>query len=811
MRVSLKWLQDLLGDLPPAEEVARKLTAVGLEVEGLEQLGKGLEGVVAAKILSSDKHPNAEKLSVTQVDAGKGEPLQIVCGAKNYQVGDVVPLATVGARLPGDHRIEKAKLRGVESFGMLCSARELGIAEEASGLLILDRGVVPGTPVTQVLGLDDVLLEVNVTPNRPDALSHLGIARELAATLGVKVRRPQAKVVEQGAPAGEAVKVEIQSPEKCARYAARVIEGVKIGPSPLWLQRRLEACGIRAISNVVDATNYVLLELGHPLHAFDLEKVAGRRIVVRTARKGEHLVTLDGKDHALVEDDLLIADAERGSALAGVMGGGDSEISAGTSRVLLESAWFQPTSVRRTARRHGFKTEASYRFERGADPGMVLPALDRCAALIAELSGGAVRPGVVDAHAREVRAPEVRLRWARPAQVLGLDVPRAEVERILSGLGFEEKAADAEGATWVVPSFRVDVAIEEDLIEEVARTKGYDAVPETLPDNAVETPVEPDEARAVGRLRAALEAAGFSEAVNFSFVAAKDLEPFGQTVATGDGKGRALGVALKNPISAELAVMRTSLVPSLLKNAVTNLRQRVEDVRLYEIARSYAPNPQPAKEPSIETLRVAGVMLGRRHPVSWAVEDDAVDFADAKAAVQALLEALGIRDAEWKAPGGSWLHPRHSARIVRPDGQRGEETLGELGELHPRVAAAFDLPRGTLAFELSLEALLRGAKLVPQYQRIPSLPAVLRDLAVVVDETVTTASVEALIREEKLVEGVTLFDVYRGAPLASGKKNLALAIRYRAPDRTLTDADADAAHGRIVERLKQQVHAELRG
>jgi phenylalanyl-tRNA synthetase beta chain len=807
MRISLKWLSEMVAaDLPAPEEITRRLTAVGLEVEAIERLDTGLSDVVAVRILASEKHPDAEKLSVTRVDTGQGEPLQIVCGARNYRVGDVVPLATVGAVLPGGMKIEKARLRGVESFGMLCSARELGLSEDASGLLILPRDVAPGTPISRALGLDDVILEVNVTPNRPDALSHLGIARELAAQLGVPVCRPAPKLVEGGAPAAEAVKIRIEAPEKCARYTARVIEGVKIGPSPAWLARRLEACGVRSISNAVDATNYVLLELGHPLHAFDLEKVAGHEIVVRTARPGEHITTLDGKDHALDPDDLLIADRDRGSALAGVMGGGDSEISAGTTRVLLESAWFQPSSVRRTARRHGLKTEASYRFERGADAGMVVPAVDRCAALIAELSGGTVRPGVVDAHPRPVRAPEVRLRWHRPAEVLGLEVPRPETERILAGLGFEEKAADGEGATWAVPSWRVDVSIEEDLIEEVARTRGYDAIPETLPSNAVETPAEPDEARALGRIRAALEAAGFSEAVNFSFVAARELEPLGEMVATGDGSGRALGIALKNPISAELAVMRTSLVPSLLRNAVYNRRQRVEDVRLHEIARVYRPNPSPEDTPALEELRVSGVLLGRRHPVGWATGGDRVDFFDAKAAVEGVLEALGVSGAAWKAPGGRWLHPRHSAVL-----RAGEEVLGDVGELHPRVAQAFDLPRGVFAFELRLDALLRTARLVPQYRRIPHLPAVLRDLAVVVDEGVTAASVETVVREEPLVEDVTLFDVYRGVPLRPGSKNLALAIRYRAPDRTLTDAEADAAHKRILERLAKQVGAELRG
>src|SRR5512145_1309627 len=462
MRISLKWLSDYV-DLPVPEELARQLTAVGLEVEAIERTGQGLEGVVAARILASEKHENAEKLSVTKVDAGKGEPLQIVCGAKNYAVGDVVPLATVGATLPGGMKIEKAKLRGVESFGMLCSAKELGLAADASGLLILSKDVKPGTPVAEALQLADVFFEINVTPNRPDALSHVGIAREVAAILGKHAKMPAPKLAEEGTPAARLAKVRIDAPEKCPRYAARVIEGVKIGPSPLWLQRRLEGCGVRSISNVVDATNFVLLEMGHPLHAFDLDKVAGQEIVVRTAAKGEKITTLDGKERALESEDLLIADRDRGSALAGIMGGGDSEISAGTSRVLLESAWFQPSGIRRTSRKQGLKSEASYRFERGADTGMVIPAIDRCAALIAELSGGTVRPGIVDVHPLKAKPIAVKLRWKRPAEILGMEIPRADARRILKGLGFAEKAADEKGATFVVPSWRVDVAIEEDL------------------------------------------------------------------------------------------------------------------------------------------------------------------------------------------------------------------------------------------------------------------------------------------------------------------------------------------------------------
>jgi phenylalanyl-tRNA synthetase beta chain len=805
MRISYNWLSQHV-DLPPVEELAKRLTAVGLEVEAVERVGANLAGVVAARIVASEKHPNAEKLSVTRVDAGAGEPIQVVCGAKNYAVGDLVPLATVGTVLPGGTRIEKAKLRGVESFGMLCSARDLALDADASGLLILPCEVVPGTPIAKALDLEDVILGVNVTPNRPDALSHVGIAREVAALTGGAVRLPHLKLAEGGGPAADAVRVRIEAPEKCHRYAARVLEGVTIGPSPGWLARRLEACGVRAISNVVDATNYVLLELGHPLHAFDLDKVAGHEIVVRSARPGEKITTLDGKERALVEDDLLIADRDRGSALAGVMGGADSEISGGTSRVLIESAWFAPSGIRRTSKRHGLKSEASYRFERGADPGMVLAALDRCAALVAELAGGTVRGGIVDAHSRLHRAPEVRLRWSRPGELLGMPVARDEARRILSGLGFAERASDGEGATFAVPSWRQDIAIEEDLVEEIVRTKGYDAIPETLPRLASATPALPPDAEALLRVRDALEAAGFSEAVNFSFVAPKELEPLRRPVRT--PRGDAPGIGLRNAISAELSVMRTSLLPSLLKNAAANGRQHVEDVRLYEIARTFDPRPGEGDAPAREELRLAGVLVGRRAAVGWAEGGEKVDFYDAKAAIERVLAVLGAADARWTVEAASWAHPRFAAAL-----RLGGEAVGHVGELHPRVATAFELPRGVLAFELDLAALLRAARLVPRYEEIPRLPAVLRDLAVVVDDAVQAAQVIGAVKGEPLVEDATLFDVYTGAPLPAGKKNLALALRYRAAGRTLTDAEVDAAHGRIVERLRRdpEIRAELRG
>jgi phenylalanyl-tRNA synthetase beta chain len=808
MRISYQWLSQYV-DVPAPEELARRLTAVGLEVEAIERMGQGLEGVFAARIVASEPHPNAEKLSVTRVDAGAGEPLQVVCGAKNYQVGDVVPLARVGASLPGGLHIQKAKLRGVESFGMLCSAKELGLDADASGLLILPRDVAPGTPIAKVLGLDDALLEVNVTPNRPDALSHVGLAREVAAILGGPLRPPAPKLVEQGAPAAEAVRVRIEAPVKCARDAARVIEGVKIGPSPGWLARRLESCGVRSISNVVDATNFVLLELGHPLHAFDLDRVAGHEIVVRTARPGERITTLDGKERALEPDDLLIADRDRGSALGGVMGGGDSEISGATTRVLLESAWFEASGVRRTSKRHQLRTEASLRFERGADPGAVIPALDRCAALIAELAGGTVRPGIVDAHPRDAKQPEVTLRWARPGEVLGTPVSRETARRILHGLGFHEWSADDAGAVFGVPTWRMDVSREEDLVEEIVRMQGYDGIPETLPGlAAAETPAVPADEAALARAREALESAGFSEAVNFSFVAPADLAAF-------DPASRP--IALANPITAELAVMRTSLVPSLLRNVSFNLRSGAEGGRLYEIARTYSTHETSKSRsaqatPALEPARLAAVAFGRNHPHHWSGPDSPLDFFDVKGALEGLLEALGCGPASFRGAGRelAWLHPR-SACVVELGGAR----VAALGELHPRVAAAFDLPRGVLALEADLDALLASARLVREVRPVSRFPAVTRDIAMLVDEAVPAGEVQRVLDEaakDGLVEETTLYDDFRGGALPRGKKNLAVYVRWRALDRTLTDEEADALRARIVERLRTDpaIRAELR-
>jgi len=796
MKISLNWLRELCPVSLSEDEIAQKLTSIGLEVEGREKRGIG-PAVVAARVLARDPIPGSDHLSVCKVDDGAGTH-QVVCGAQNYGPGDVVPMARLGARLPNGTEVQRSKLRGVESDGMLLSQRELALSDDHSGLMILPREARVGTPVDELLGFPDTILDVNVTPNRPDALSHVGIARELSAITGVPVRVPASK------PAGKGelpARVDVEDTQRCPRYVARVIEGVHVGPSPLWVQERLRACGVRPISNVVDATNLALLELGQPLHGFDLDKLAGRRIVVRRAREGEPLTTLDGKERKLSADDLVIADGEKPVALAGVMGGQTSEVSEKTTRVLLESAMFEPAGVRRTSRRHALHTEASHRFERGMDEHGADGAADRCAELIVQLAGGRLLPGAIDVYPSPREPAKVLVRPARVSAVLGVPVGEAEVDRWLRAL---QLVPVGEGR-WSAPSWRQDLTREIDCIEEIARLRGYDTIPVKLHAAGVgETAAIDPQRRVTAQARAALSAHGFDEALNYSFLAEKDLAAVSQQSP----------LRVANPLTTEQGAMRTTLLAGLLRNLGYNLARGVRDLKLYELGRVYHPEADarhPSGElawPAHEPRRLGLALTGSRRAKSWSGGGDAADFYDLKGAVEDVLEAMGIAEARFQPGAHSALHPASSSALL----VRGQPA-GNLGQVHPRVAGHFEVPQETFVAELDWEVLLEHSLAVKRLRGVPKFPAVARDLAFVVEASVPAERLLEEIRgadSAKLLEQVTLFDVYRGPPVPEGRKSVAFGLSLRAPDRTLTDAEADALCASIRDRLKARVGAEIR-
>jgi phenylalanyl-tRNA synthetase beta chain len=796
MKISLNWLRELCPVTLSDDEIAEKLTAIGLEVEGREKRGLGPD-VVAARVASREPVAGSDHLSVCQVEDGAGTH-QVVCGAQNYAAGDIVPMARPGARLPNGTEIRRAKLRGVDSAGMLCSHRELGLSEDHAGLMILPRDVRIGTPVDELLGFPDTILDINVTPNRPDALAHLGIARELSAITGVPVRVPETQAAGKGElPA----RVDIEDRQRCPRYVARVIEGVHIGPSPLWVQERLRALGVRPISNVVDATNLALLELGHPLHAFDLDKLAGRCIVVRRAREGEPLTTLDGKERKLSADDLVIADGEKSVALAGVMGGHTSEVSDRTTRVLLESAMFEPAGIRRTSRRHALHTEASHRFERGMDEHTADRAANRCAELIVQLAGGRLLPGAIDVYPSPREPVKVMVRPGRVSAVLGVAVSDAEVDRWLRAL----QLVPVGDGRWSVPTWRRDLTREIDCIEEIARLRGYDTIPIKLhPAGVGETAAIPPQRRVTAAARDALSAHGFDEALNYSFLAEKDL------MAVSPQKP----LRVANPLTTEQGAMRTTLLSGLLRNVGYNLAHGVRDVKLYELGRVYLPEADarhPSGElawPAHEPRRLGLALTGARRPKSWNGGGDAADFYDLKGAVEDVLESMGVADARFQPGAHPALHPASSSQLGV-----GRASAGHLGQIHPAVAAHFGVPQETYLAELDWEALLEHSLALKQLRGVPKFPAVARDLAFVVEAAVPAEKLLEEIRgadTAKLLEHVTLFDVYRGPPVPDGRKSVAFGLSLRAADRTLTDAEADALCIAIRDRLKARVGAEIR-
>jgi phenylalanyl-tRNA synthetase beta chain len=804
MIVSYNWLGEFVDfDLAP-EELGHRLTMAGLEVDAIEYVGAGLDSVIVARLVAVEPHPDADRLTLCQVDTG-AEIVPVVCGAQNHQTGDLVALAQVGSVLPGDFRIKKSKIRGQLSMGMLCSEKELGLAEESAGIMILPADFPLGLPVFQALGLKDVRYELGLTPNRPDCLSVVGVAREVAALSGRPLRITVPEVAEGGQAIDELTSVTVEEPGLCPRYAARLIRGVTVGPSPDWLVRKLESVGMRSVNNVVDVTNLILMELGHPLHAFDFNLLRGRRIVVKRAEEGLPFTTLDAQERSLSDHDLMICDGEGAVALAGIMGGKNSEIGDDTTDILLESAYFNPATIRRTSKRLGMHTESSHRFERGCDVNMVPIALNKAAALIVDVAGGTIARGLIDHYPSPIAERQLSLSVLKTNQVLGLRLQSVEIEGLLRSIGLEAHPAedrDDQVIYVTVPTGRPDLEREIDLIEEIARLNGYDRIPVTMPVSRMLCHRQPVQQRMVRRLRDAMVAAGFSEVVNYSFISPAGCALLGLD----ENDRRREHVRILNPLTEEQSVMRTTLVPSMLETVARNNAYRSLDLRLFELRPVF--QPQSGETLPAEEMHLCAAICGRREPEGWAQQGEGIDFYDLKGVLEDLLELFDVRpvvlDDSRSEP---FLHPGKSCTLVH-----GSAVLGTLGEVHPATLENFDIDQPVFLLDLDLAAFFKVLGEKAAFQPISRFPDVSRDSAFLVDETVKAEQVFAVIDKARgrFVESYTLFDLYRGGGVPAGKKSLAIRVRYRSAEKTLNEEEVSAGHERIVKALQKELGAEIR-
>ncbi len=797
MLVPYSWLKEFIEIEASPKELAHRLTMAGLEVEGLERGLPCLQDVVVARVVQVEPHPSREGLAVCTVDRGQGE-LQVVCGAPNLRPGMATALALPGAELVGGV-VKAATIHGVESNGMLCSERELLLGEDHSGIMELSDGEA-GQPLAEALELDEWIFEIGITPNRSDCLSILGVARE-AATLYQKDLGPVPGADPVFGEGGFSVAIE--APELCRRYCGAVIKGIEVRPSPVWLQRRLHAAGIRPINNIVDATNYVMLELGQPLHAFDLDTLRGGRIVVRLARDGEEITTLDGRHRTLTSSMLVIADGERPVAVAGVMGGAETEVTDGTRNILLESAWFTPGQIRRTAKALKLPTEASYRFERGIDPEMTPKALARAVELIAELAGGTVEKPWTDCYPSPWRPRHVEADPARIESLLGAPCSVDEISSICRSLGFQVLKEGEERLRLQVPSWRWDISEEADIVEEVARIKGYDSLPTTIPKAPCWEKGPANGAWFERKLKGLMSGLGLNEIIYYSFISPKEIKAMG---FRGDDPRRSF-VRLKNPLTEEQSVMRTHLLPSLLGAVSRNIAHRSNSLRLFELGKVFLEQEDGAL-PREET-RLSCVMTGSRFPLSWAWPQVDVDLFDLKGVVETLLRRLGVEGWLFRlsTPDDPYYLPGSSTEILV-----GDSTIGTMGAVSPQVLKGWDIEQELFCCDLSVERLMELYRSVPTFRPLPEYPAMERDVAMVVDDSVEAGAIYLHIAEARprFLEEYVIFDCYRGKPIPKGKKSIAIRLRYRANDRTLTEEELAPIHEKLVNSLLSAFHGELR-
>jgi phenylalanyl-tRNA synthetase beta chain len=802
MRVSLNWLKEYVDIDIPAKDLAERLTMSGLEVEALEPLGQSLQDILVAKILSIKRHPGADRLFICHMDTGDGE-VPVVCSAPNLTAGAMVPMALPGTQLPGGMIVEESQIRGERSVGMLLAEDEMGLTDDHTGIMILPTDLSPGAKVPEVVPLEDWVFDISITPNRPDCACVMGVAREIAALTGQKLRHPEIKLVEGNTPIEDLTHVTIVDPEGCPRYAAGMIQGVELRPSPFWMRYRLHASGVRSINNVVDVTNYVLLEVGQPLHAFDYDRLRENRIVVKKAEDGEIFSTLDGQSHTLDREILMICDGGRSVAVAGIMGGLNSEIFAGSTNVLVESAYFDPITIRRGSKKLGLSTEASYRFERGIDIEGVITALRRALMLIHQLAGGEIIRGLIDNYPEPFSPPVIDLRIDKTNDFLGTALSQDTIAGYLRALELQVETVEPNLIRVTPPPYRVDITREVDLMEEVARLEGYDRILVTSP------PIRPsDEGDLPGlvlgdKMREIVAGLGFTEIITYSFISPDSAAFLG---AGGDSPLRSF-VKLLNPLSADQSVMRTSLVPGLLDAIRTNILHGEKDLKLFEWGKVFIHSENeelPREEPFL-----GAIMTGLSDQKAWFRGEREVDFYDIKGAVQALLTALGLDGFLFKRDNiPPHYHPEVSSQI-----QFSDAVIGHVGQILPKVMKSYDLESVVAyVFEVDIKTLLEWMPHRKAFEPYARFPAVFRDISLIVGRGVASTEVQEIIKSEggELIEAVDLYDFYEGGKIDPSEKALTFRVCYRSKKGTLDGQEINRLHETIINQIRQKTGGRLR-
>lgn len=811
MQVSIKWLKDYIDFTETPEQLADKLTMAGIPVENVVDPGEGLEKVVTGRIEKLEPHQNSDHLQICTMNVGLAENIIIVTGAQNVAEGQVVPVAMVGAHLPNGMKISKGKLRGVASSGMLCSAQELKLdleklpEEQKTGIFILPSDTPVGIPTKDVLGLNDVVLEFELTANRADCFSVFGLVREIAAITGNKPHFPEIKVNEDdNTKLNDIFSVEIADPDLCSRFSTRMLKNVKIGPSPEWMQQRLEGAGIRSINNVVDVTNFVMIELGHPMHAYDYDKITGKKLIARRAIEGEELHTLDDTSRKAKGEMLVIADSEKAAGLAGIMGGFETEITDTTTTVVLESADFYGPCIRRTARACGLSSEASGRFERGVDSETTIKALDRAAQLLQEMGACTVCEGIVDVYPNPKQANYVTFTPEQINNHLGTNIAKDVMLNIITSVGFDVTKDENDEITVKVPSWRNDVTCMADISEEIARLHGFDKIKSTLPNGVSMQGTQSAKQTFIDKVKASLSSQGLYETISFALT---NEETFNKLNIPQDSPLRR-AVPIMNPLSDEYPLVRTTLLSSIFDNLARNLARKNDDVALFEVGSVFFPKALPVTELPDEVVKIAGAITGRRNAQGWNQTNDMVDFYDAKGIIEELLANLRVTRYTVEAGTHYAMHPGKTALF-----KKGRDVIATVGEVHPAVLSAYGITKPVYIFELDATTVMKYMAKDLKYKALPKYPATSRDLAMLVDVDVNAADIEKAMTKaagQNLTQ-ITLFDVYTGKQVEEGKKSLAFSLTFQSNDKTLTDAEIDPAIEKIVAKLQKDFNANLRG